>query len=202
MGSPAQTTLNFPGASSAHFYLHWGSPHYQIPNMAAYVFETWSNGLDWSLDGYRSYVEALKIQDLPTEEGPARKDAHKWGVEHSYNYTFTEDGQVSFTYAHRPIGGDGYAPVDSGASRFDLYQAALKWRRELRANVYKRLLRHGLRSGIEDYDLDLIECEYRTASETRPGVAESTSAQAFHRGHECFTSGCAQPLTLDPAAQS
>ncbi|MEU6246436.1 hypothetical protein [Glycomyces sp. NPDC047010] len=202
MGSPAQMTLNFPGEKSTHFYLHWGSPHYQIPNMAAFVFETWSNGLAWSLDGYRSYVEALNIQDLPTEDGPARKDAHKWGVEHSYTYTFTADGQVSFSYAHRPIGGDGFASVDGGAARLDLYQAALRWRRELRTNVYGRFLRSGERSSIEDYDLALLECEFRIASESRPGVTESISSRTYHRNHQCIDAGCGRPITLDPADQS
>ncbi|MFG3343367.1 hypothetical protein [Glycomyces sp. NPDC048151] len=200
MGSRSLTTLTFPRGESAHFYLHWGSPHYQVPNVAAYVWETWSQGLDWTLKGYRDYVAALKIQDLPIEEGWDPKDANRSDLEHLYTYTFTEHGQVAFTYANRPIGGR-FKGADSGASRLDLYQAAMRWRRELRSNVYRRLHGHGLRSGIEDYDLELIEAEFRIASEARPGAAESASAQAFHRAHECPTAGCGRPLTLDSAAQ-
>jgi len=201
MGSPAQMTLEFPGAPSAHFYLHWGSPHYQIPNMASYVFATWNGNRAWSLDVYRQYIEDRHITDLPTEDGPTRENAHKWGVEHSYVYGFTEHGQVLFSYAHREIGGKEFAPVDGGVDRLDLYRSARRWARELRSNAYRRLKPHGLRSGIEGYDLDLIKAEFRITSESRPGVAETASSRAFHAGHDCGAAGCGQPLTLDPADQ-
>ena len=41
MGSRSITKITFTD-TTIRYYLHWGSPDYQIPNLAEFVFWAWS----------------------------------------------------------------------------------------------------------------------------------------------------------------
>ncbi|WP_026930149.1 hypothetical protein [Glycomyces tenuis] len=202
MGAQSITELAFPDGTS-RFSLHWGSPQYQFPNMAEYVFETWTHDLGWRLAGYREYADQART-GLPTEvfTGKVHGD-----VEHHYRYEFDRNGQVVFRYSSRTFGQVGprkWRVEHEGAGRLDLYRAALHWRADLRGNIYRRSLRGWGPGRIEDYDLDLACCTFRIASEMRSGAADSANSAAFHAAHDCRDTGCGTPLLFDAemAAQS
>jgi hypothetical protein len=196
MGAQSITELAFPDGTS-RLHLHWGSPHYQLSNMAEYMFATWTHDLGWHLAAYREYADQAKTPGLPTEEftGAIHGD-----IEHHYRYQFDRNGQIAFDYRSRTYGQAGprkWRIEHEGTSRLDLYRAALHWRTEARNIIHQRSLRGWVPGHVEDYDLDLAFGLFRIASELRPGAADSPNSAAFHAAHDCRTCGCGTPLLFD-----
>jgi hypothetical protein len=189
MGSRSITKITFTD-TTLRLYLHWGSPEYQIPNMAEFVFWAWALDKPWTADSYRAYLDTVSGGTLPAEE---TADFHG-DLEHYYRITIGENGQITYVYQNLDIDAADWAVRFRAESRAELYDEAV---RQLEA--HRRWVADAIEANpkASQYEQDLAsidhhlrEARLRARVEALPGVAESAWQFDFHAEHSCEREQC------------
>lgn len=102
------TVVDEATATTKHFYLHWGSPQYQIPHMADFV--TWADEHDrWGMEAYVEYATAhpgmLPVEELEPDDQymPSPKGRRPWvDLDYRYDLVLREDRTFTFVIRSAP----------------------------------------------------------------------------------------------------
>jgi hypothetical protein len=189
MGSRSITKITFTD-TTLRLYLHWGSPEYQIPNMAEFVFWAWTFDHPWTSESYHAYLATIPGGVLPDEPS----DNFHGDLEHYYRLRFGERGEIDYAYRHRDVGAEEWTEVFHATDRAELYNEAVRRLETHRAWVAKRANAHpGDTRAAQDLaaiERHLDEAHLHAQIEALPGAAGSASQTDFHTRHECDPLDC------------
>lgn len=194
MGERSITKLTIAG-ETVRSYLHWGSPEYQIPAFADFVYWTWSTSRPWSLATWGDFLAGVGPNHLPTDPS----DDFHGDLGHYYRITIGADGTLAYAYRHRSIDADlewtDWETRYRADSRLGLYRLAEAVLGERRRSIEYMLQR---RPGDERArgHLAWIEVLEGNAAvwqriEQLPGAAGTPSLTAAHERHDCGLVACA-----------
>ncbi|THV35721.1 hypothetical protein [Glycomyces buryatensis] len=189
MGSRSITKITFTD-TTVRLYLHWGSPEYQIPNMAEFIFWAWTLDKPWTADSYRAYLDTVSDGSLPAEP----TDGFHGDLEHYYRITIGENGQVTYVYKHLNFDAEDWAVEFQAENRAELYDEAI---RQLEA--HRRWVADAIEANPKavHYEQDLAAIDHHLHEarlyaqvEALPGVPASACQSDFHAEHSCERDQC------------
>lgn len=192
MGEPSITRLTI-GTETVRSYLHWGSPDFQVPAFADFVYWTWSTSRPWTTATWQTFLAGVSDKHLPKEPSTA---VH-FDLAHHYRIRIDPDGSLAYRYRRRRFDRSGdldeWETRLEAHSRLELYQLA---RGQLAERRRETELELRARPGDDYLDghLRLIDHFGQTASvweriEQLDGAAGTPSLEVFHQHHYCGTLG-------------
>jgi hypothetical protein len=145
MGSRALFHIT-DGHRSGYYWLHWGSPAYQIPNLATFIHHCRTRGIHPTVEIFEDFARTFTDGQLPTEKVPATCWTNRNSTDAENRYQLNLDsGQPVRLHAEiiRWLPGPPqWHTVCQTTDDDQLYQAAADARDQMATEIRRQLTRN------------------------------------------------------------